>query len=96
MLAGSEHHDPFHARVGDHQPQHHAGGRWIIVRRYEETPCEMPTDMLTGAHNLSDGMPAAIDDDTTNCVLENMIFECGALVARAYSATAYNPDETQS
>ncbi|KAE8784269.1 putative serine/threonine-protein kinase [Hordeum vulgare] len=35
---------------------------------------EMPTDMLTGACNLFDGMPADVDDDTTNSSLENMIF----------------------
>ncbi|KAE8805096.1 DNA repair protein rhp54 [Hordeum vulgare] len=51
---------------------------------------EMPANMLTGASNLFDGMPAAIDDETANRFLENMIFE-GAL-----AAGVYNPDETQS
>ncbi|KAE8799451.1 putative serine/threonine-protein kinase [Hordeum vulgare] len=36
---------------------------------------EMPAEMLTGARNLFDRMPAAVDDDTTNGFLENMIFE---------------------
>ncbi|KAE8806982.1 putative serine/threonine-protein kinase [Hordeum vulgare] len=36
---------------------------------------EMPTDMLTKARNLFDEMPSAVDDDTANRFLENMIFE---------------------
>lgn len=36
---------------------------------------EMPADMLTGARKLFDGMPAAVDDDTANRFLENIIFE---------------------
>ncbi|KAE8813301.1 DNA repair protein rhp54 [Hordeum vulgare] len=35
---------------------------------------EMPADMLTGARNLFDEMPTAVEDDTTNRFLENMIF----------------------
>ncbi|KAE8773727.1 DNA repair protein rhp54 [Hordeum vulgare] len=57
---------------------------------------EMRADMLTGARNLFDGMPAVVDDDTANCFLENMIFEGGAPTAGGYSAAAYEPDETQS
>ncbi|KAE8820752.1 Eyes absent-like protein 4 [Hordeum vulgare] len=41
-------------------------------------------------------MPAAVDDDTANRFLENMIFEGGVPTAGAYSAAAYDPDETQS
>ncbi|KAE8795821.1 hypothetical protein D1007_29262 [Hordeum vulgare] len=48
---------------------------------------EMPADMLTGA---------AVDDDTTNRFLENMIFEWSVPAAGAYCAAAYDPDETQS
>ncbi|KAE8797199.1 Phospholipid-transporting ATPase 1 [Hordeum vulgare] len=51
---------------------------------------EMLADMLTGARNLFDGMPVAVDDDTTNRLLENMIFE------GAPATGAYDPDETQS
>ncbi|KAE8805316.1 DNA repair protein rhp54 [Hordeum vulgare] len=51
---------------------------------------EMPANMLTGARNLFDGMPAAVDDETTNCFLENMIFE------GAPTTGAYDSDETQS
>ncbi|KAE8778925.1 Lectin-domain containing receptor kinase A4.3 [Hordeum vulgare] len=36
---------------------------------------KMPADMLTSARNLFDGMSAAVDDDTANRFLENMIFE---------------------
>ncbi|KAE8768542.1 C2 domain-containing protein [Hordeum vulgare] len=36
---------------------------------------EMRADMLTDAHNPFDEMPAAVDDDTVNRFLENMIFE---------------------
>ncbi|KAE8772442.1 DNA repair protein rhp54 [Hordeum vulgare] len=57
---------------------------------------EMRADMLTGARNLFDGMPAAVDDHTTNCFLENMIFEGGAPAAGGYFTVAYDPDETQS
>ncbi|KAE8774605.1 Helicase SKI2W [Hordeum vulgare] len=35
----------------------------------------MPADMPTGARHIFDGLPAAVDDDTTNRLLENMIFE---------------------
>ncbi|KAE8797058.1 DNA repair protein rhp54 [Hordeum vulgare] len=56
----------------------------------------MPANMLTGARNLFDGMPVAVDDGTTNCFLENMIFEGGAPAAGAYFVAAYDPDETQS
>ncbi|KAE8801266.1 DNA repair protein rhp54 [Hordeum vulgare] len=35
---------------------------------------EMLADMLISARNLFDVMPAAVDDDTTNHFLENMIF----------------------
>ncbi|KAE8820310.1 Lectin-domain containing receptor kinase A4.3 [Hordeum vulgare] len=38
---------------------------------------EMRADMLIDVRNLFDGMPGAIDDDTTNRFLENMIFEDG-------------------
>ncbi|KAE8809409.1 DNA repair protein rhp54 [Hordeum vulgare] len=51
---------------------------------------EMPADMLTGARNLFDGMPAAVDNDKVNRFLENMIFE------GVPTAGAYDPDETQS
>ncbi|KAE8820700.1 DNA repair protein rhp54 [Hordeum vulgare] len=44
---------------------------------------EMPAGMLTGTRNLFDGMPAAIDDDTANRFLENMIFKGGAPTAGA-------------
>ncbi|KAE8799460.1 DNA repair protein rhp54 [Hordeum vulgare] len=57
---------------------------------------EMPADMLTGACNLFDGMPTVVDDNTTNRFLENMILKGGASAAGAYSATVYDPDETQS
>ncbi|KAE8794231.1 DNA repair protein rhp54 [Hordeum vulgare] len=57
---------------------------------------EMPADVLTGARKLFDGMPVVLDDDTSNCFFENMIFEGGALYAGAYSTAAYDPDETQS
>ncbi|KAE8768888.1 Lectin-domain containing receptor kinase A4.3 [Hordeum vulgare] len=36
---------------------------------------EMPTDMLTDAQDMFDGMPVAVDDDTINHFLENMIFK---------------------
>ncbi|XP_044965837.1 uncharacterized protein LOC123426118 [Hordeum vulgare subsp. vulgare] len=36
---------------------------------------EMPADLLNGARNLFDGMPAAVDDDTANRFLKNMIFK---------------------
>ncbi|KAE8818691.1 Lectin-domain containing receptor kinase A4.3 [Hordeum vulgare] len=52
---------------------------------------EMPADMLTNARNLFDGMPVAVDDDTTNHFLEKMIFEDGEP-----ATGAYDPDETQS
>ncbi|KAE8778543.1 Lectin-domain containing receptor kinase A4.3 [Hordeum vulgare] len=52
---------------------------------------EMPTDMLSGARNLFDGMPAAADVNTANHFLKNMIFEGGASAAGAYDS-----DETQS
>ncbi|KAE8797933.1 DNA repair protein rhp54 [Hordeum vulgare] len=51
---------------------------------------EIPADMLTGACNLSNGMLAAVNDDTANRFLENVIFEV------APAAGAYDPDETQS
>ncbi|KAE8766767.1 Eyes absent-like protein 4 [Hordeum vulgare] len=35
---------------------------------------EMPADMLTGARNLFDGMPAVVDDDIANRFFENIIF----------------------
>ncbi|KAE8813189.1 DNA repair protein rhp54 [Hordeum vulgare] len=57
---------------------------------------EMPADMLTGTRSLYVGMPAAVDDDTANRFLENMNFEGGVPAAGAYSAAAYDPDETQS
>ncbi|KAE8815236.1 DNA repair protein rhp54 [Hordeum vulgare] len=57
---------------------------------------DMPTDMLTGACNLFDGIWVAIDDDSTNRFLENMILEGDAPTARAYSAAAYDLDETES
>ncbi|KAE8777027.1 DNA repair protein rhp54 [Hordeum vulgare] len=57
---------------------------------------EMSTDMLTSAHNLFDEMPTDVDDDMSNRFLESMIFEGGAPAARAYSAVAYDPDETQN
>ncbi|KAE8773990.1 DNA repair protein rhp54 [Hordeum vulgare] len=44
------------------------------MRRRER---EMPADMLTGARNLFGGMSVAVDNDTANRFLENMIFEGG-------------------
>ncbi|KAE8766872.1 Eyes absent-like protein 4 [Hordeum vulgare] len=46
----------------------------------------MRVDVLPGARNLYDGMPAADDED----YMQNLIFKGGASVAR------YDPDETQS
>ncbi|KAE8821181.1 DNA repair protein rhp54 [Hordeum vulgare] len=57
---------------------------------------DMPANMLTGARNLFDRMPAAVDDHMAKCFLENMIFEGGAPIAGGYSVAAYDPDETQS
>ncbi|KAE8821715.1 dna repair protein rhp54 [Hordeum vulgare] len=51
---------------------------------------EMLADMLTGARNLFDGMPMAVDHDTTNSFLKNMIFKGGVP-----AAGAYDPEETQ-
>ncbi|KAE8779514.1 hypothetical protein D1007_47457 [Hordeum vulgare] len=56
----------------------------------------MPADMLTGARNLFDGMLAAIDDDTANLLLADMISEGGAPATDGYSTAAYDPDEIQS
>ena len=50
----------------------------------------MPADMLTEAHNLFNGMPADVDDDTANHFLENMIFE------GAPTTGAYDSDDTHS
>ncbi|XP_044958167.1 uncharacterized protein LOC123409293 [Hordeum vulgare subsp. vulgare] len=47
---------------------------------------EMPADVLSGARNLFDGMPAAGDED----YMQNLIFEGGA------PADGYDPNETQS
>ncbi|KAE8782379.1 DNA repair protein rhp54 [Hordeum vulgare] len=52
---------------------------------------EMPACMLTDTRNLFDGMSTAVDNDTANCFLENMIFEGGAPAAGAYFAAAYHP-----
>ncbi|KAE8785722.1 Phospholipid-transporting ATPase 1 [Hordeum vulgare] len=41
----------------------------------------MPADMLTGARNPFDGMSVAVDNDTTNRFLKNMIFEGSAPTA---------------
>nr|XP_040259582.1 uncharacterized protein LOC120976547 [Aegilops tauschii subsp. strangulata] len=47
---------------------------------------QMPADVLSGARNLFDGMPAAGNED----YMQNMIFEGGT------PAAGYDPDETQS
>ncbi|KAE8796973.1 Eyes absent-like protein 4 [Hordeum vulgare] len=57
---------------------------------------EMPVDMLSDARNLFDEKHAAVDDDTANRFLDNVIFEGGAPAAGAYSAATYDPDEIQS
>ncbi|KAE8816975.1 DNA repair protein rhp54 [Hordeum vulgare] len=51
---------------------------------------EMTADMLTDTCNLFNGIPAAVDDDTANHFLENMISEGASAV------TVYDADETQS
>ncbi|KAE8819112.1 Lectin-domain containing receptor kinase A4.3 [Hordeum vulgare] len=56
----------------------------------------MPADMPIGARSLFDGMPAAVDDHTTNRFLENMIFKGGAPMTGGYSTASYDPYETQS
>ncbi|KAE8772772.1 Phospholipid-transporting ATPase 1 [Hordeum vulgare] len=60
-------------------------------RGMRKRPRKMSGDMLTGARNLLDGMPAAVDNDMTNHFFDIMISEGGAPAARAYY-----PDETQS
>ncbi|XP_044962067.1 uncharacterized protein LOC123413183 [Hordeum vulgare subsp. vulgare] len=47
---------------------------------------QMPADVLSGARNVFDGMPAASDKD----YMHNLIFEGGA------PAAGYDPDGTQS
>ncbi|XBH59339.1 hypothetical protein VPH35_080622 [Triticum aestivum] len=47
---------------------------------------QKPADVLPGARNLFDGMPAVVDED----YMQNLIFEGGA------PAASYDPDETQS
>ncbi|KAE8790580.1 DNA repair protein rhp54 [Hordeum vulgare] len=58
----------------------------------------MSVNMLSGARNLFDGMPAAIDDERTNRFMQSIIFEGDAAAASGAVAAAagYDPEETQS
>ncbi|KAE8816110.1 DNA repair protein rhp54 [Hordeum vulgare] len=91
MLVGGEHRGPFTPAsvTVDLNVASVAGGSSSGGMRKHQH--EMPGDMLTGARNLFDGMPATVDDDTTNRFFENMIFEGGAP-----AAGVYDPDENQS
>ena len=57
---------------------------------------EMLADVLPGAHNLFDRMPAADNDETTNCFMESIIFEGGTAAASGAAAASYDPEKTQS
>ena len=57
---------------------------------------EMPADMLPGARNLFDGMPAADEDETAGRFMESIIFEGGTAAAGGAAGAGYNPEETQS
>ncbi|KAE8788084.1 DNA repair protein rhp54 [Hordeum vulgare] len=50
---------------------------------------EMPPDMLTSSRNLFDGMPTAVNDDTTNRFLENMIFKDDAPAADQFGLDGF-------
>ncbi|KAE8776347.1 DNA repair protein rhp54 [Hordeum vulgare] len=91
MLAEGEHRGPFHAALMTIGLNAMSVPRLSSSGGLSQCQREMPADMLTGARNLFDGMPADVDDDTTNHFVENMIFEGGAP-----AAGAYNPDETQT
>ncbi|KAE8806218.1 Lectin-domain containing receptor kinase A4.3 [Hordeum vulgare] len=88
VFAGGEHGGAFYARTRAraHRPQRHTGGRWLVIRRHEEMRAADAADMLSGAGNLFDEMPAAGDED----YMHNFISEGDAPAAR------YDPNEPQS
>ncbi|KAE8780049.1 Phospholipid-transporting ATPase 1 [Hordeum vulgare] len=96
MLAGGEHCGPSTPTpvTIDLNATSMAGGSSSGCRR--KLQHEMPANMLIDACNLFDGIPAAVDDDTASCFLENMIFKGGASTTWFYSVDAYNPDETEN
>ena len=70
VLARRERGRAFHTRACAHRPQRHLGGRWLVIRRCEET-------RAADTRNLFEEMPSTADDD----YMQNLIFKGGALAA---------------
>ncbi|KAE8773254.1 DNA repair protein rhp54 [Hordeum vulgare] len=96
MIVGGERGNAFHARARaidlNATPLasgSSSGGPRKLAR-------EMSANMLSGARNLFDGMPAAVDEERANRFMQSIIFDGVVTAASGVATAGYDREETQS